>query len=387
MIATAALRIVHIGSTLYRGGVSTAVANLCRAQRDLGHRVWLVSDGGEAAESLAAYGVELCTVPMNGSQPVPLARSVPPVRRLLRAARPHVLHVHGRGPSLASLLAGRYPDWFTLHSTHLTEQVAPYDRGWVRRHLSPLGRSLFVLDPRAAAYCRDHMGVPAHRVQCVPNGVDCERFTPPTASQRARTRRSFGAGPSEVLVAYVGRFGQEKQPMAVVELARAARQADLGHVRFVLVGEGPLEPQVRAEVARSGLAETCQVRGWMDPVPLLQAADLLVMPSLFEGYGLVAAEALACGCPVLRSRTGGFEAMVREGVTGFGCEPDAADFVRVGLEVLRRSEHLGRMRGPAAAHARAHLSLHHQATRTIEAYRAAVTASRGGRSLRAVRCS
>ncbi|MFW6049735.1 MAG: glycosyltransferase family 4 protein [Myxococcota bacterium] len=365
------LRILQVGSTRYRGGVSAAIVGLCRALAAEGHQVHLMGDGGDAAEALADHGVGLSTVPLESS-PWWAARGAVAVRRVLRSLEPDVVHVHGRAASLACTLAGRFPDWFTLHNTHLTERVGWFDRGAMRRYLSPLGRRLFVLDDRAAAYCRDALGVPRWRVRCVPNGVDCDRFTPGDAAERRRARARFRLLPQERLVLFVGRFHPQKQPEAVVRLAAAAASRGLDHARFVLVGEGELEPVLRKHIRRAELGSRCHLVGWSDPLDAYRAADLLVMPSRYEGYGLVAAEALAAGCPVLRSRTGGFEAMIAEGVTGFGCDSDPEDFVRVGLRVLRRPEVLDAMRPAAARHARQALSVRHQAREVVAAYRQAL---------------
>jgi glycosyltransferase involved in cell wall biosynthesis len=135
------------------------------------------------------------------------------------------------------------------------------------------------------------------------------------------------------------------------------------------------------------VGDRCRIVPWMDPLVAYHAADLVVMPSRFEGYGLAGAEAMAAGCPLLRSRTGGFDAMVREGVTGFGCDTDEDDFVRVALDLLARPDRLRVARANAPGHARAHLSLRRQGERTVEAYREALASIGGRHSLRVVRYS
>lgn len=380
------MRILQVGSTRYRGGVSVAIASLCRALAREGHAVHLVSDGGEEAERLTEDGVVLDTLVFDSS-PWQALRGVPVVRRAVRRFRPHVVHVHGRAPSLACTLAGRMPDWFTLHNTHLTERVGWYDRGPLRRYLSPLGHRLFVLDESAAGYCTRELAVAEDRVACVPNGVDCDRFTPPTAEERREARARFGVPTDATLALFVGRFHPQKQPEAVVDLAVAAREAGLDQVRFALVGEGDLAPLLKSRIQDAGLESTCRLHGWMDPRQAYHAADLLVMPSRYEGYGLVAAEAMAAGCPVLRSRTGGFEAMVVEGVTGFGCGTDPADFVRTGLRVLRDPARLTAMRPATTARARSELSVRRQARQTIAAYRNALRAGAWRHTRGAARCS
>jgi D-inositol-3-phosphate glycosyltransferase len=107
----------------------------------------------------------------------------------------------------------------------------------------------------------------------------------------------------------------------------------------------------------------------MKPLTAYHAADLVVMPSLYEGYGLVGAEAISTGCPVLRSKTGGSEVQIREGVSGFECAPDAQSFLDRLFQVLEKPERLSAMRATAREHALARLDVMDAARRVAAAYR------------------
>jgi glycosyltransferase involved in cell wall biosynthesis len=146
----------------------------------------------------------------------------------------------------------------------------------------------------------------------------------------------------------------------------------LANVRFFLVGEGPLKGEVEQRICREQLNDVCFLRPWMDPLLIYWAGDLLVLPSSVEGFGLAAAEALATGCPVLRTRTGGFELMIKEGVTGFGCTTSEEDFVNKGLEVLANPTVLIGMRRAARLQAEDELDVEAEAARTVALYRHAL---------------
>lgn len=136
-----------------------------------------------------------------------------------------------------------------------------------------------------------------------------------------------------------------------------------------MMGDGPLDGELRQQIESRDLGPWVQLLDYADPLPLYRAADLLLMPSRYEGYGLVGAEALACGTPILRTRTGGWDEMVLEGSTGWVCEPnDDHAFVEAGLRALRERESLGRLRPLCRDHAVHHLGLVSQAERTVRAY-------------------
>ena len=362
-----ALRIVQFGPTLYHGGVAVAIKQLCLDMARLGQKVMLIGNGGEGMDKLVDAGVDYQELNWSGTRS--LLGSAGQVRKRLKAFQPDIVHVHGRGPSLACILAGRKPDCFTMHNTHLTDQVGLLDFGPVRKYFSPLGRQVFALNPEAVKYLTTQLGVKPDCVEIIPNGVDTEYFRPPTDAERATARSQFGVGEQETMALFVGRFHEQKQPETAVELAAAARDAGLKEVRVILVGTGSLEENVREHIRALQVEDICKIHNWMNPLVAYWAADLLLMPSLYEGYGLVAAEALACGCPVLRTKSGGYELMIREGVTGFGCLANRDAFIAKGLEVLRNRDALQNMRPAARAWAQEKLGIRLQTEQMLTAYR------------------
>src|SRR5215468_6484205 len=129
------LRVLQAGSTAYPGGVSNAIKTLCMSLRRLGHEVTLFTDGADLDE-LKAHGIA-CHVTELRQHPKVLLQGTWQLRKILKSFRPEVVHVHGRSTALRCLLAGRSADWFTLHNTHLTHQVAFYDTGLLKQHGRP----------------------------------------------------------------------------------------------------------------------------------------------------------------------------------------------------------------------------------------------------------
>lgn len=125
------------------------------------------------------------------------------------------------------------------------------------------------------------------------------------AGQREATREELGLAPGEVVILTVANYRQQK---AWPDLLLAARLvADRGlPVRFLAVGQGPLEAQVQARHRQLGLGPTLLLLGQRHDVPrLLAAADLFTLASTYEGYPLAVMEALAAGLPVVATAVGG----------------------------------------------------------------------------------
>jgi hypothetical protein len=114
-------------------------------------------------------------------------------------------------------------------------------------------------------------------------------------------------------------------------------RANLRWVRFVFAARAAASTTARQLTNKEWATFASSIRGWLHAY---FAADLVVMPSLFEGFGLVAAEAIATGCPVPRSRTRGTAQMIREGISGFECEIEAEKFVERLFQIIQEPEKL-----------------------------------------------
>jgi D-inositol-3-phosphate glycosyltransferase len=161
----------------------------------------------------------------------------------------------------------------------------------------------------------------AQRIATIPCGVDTDLFAP---GDRAAARRALGLDDGPVLL-WVGRIapikGLDTLLDAVGRLSAAGTRA-----RLLVVGGDADEPSngheasLRAQIERLGLGETVRFVG-PQPQERLRtyyvAADVTVVPSYYESFGMVALEAMACGSPVIASRVGGLVTTVRDGVTGF----------------------------------------------------------------------
>jgi glycogen(starch) synthase len=165
-------------------------------------------------------------------------------------------------------------------------------------------------------YMRGHVadifGIDERRVSVIPNGVDPSELRP-TGDLRG-LRASFAA-PDERLVLLVGRLVYEKGfQLALDALPGVIEQ--VGRVRFLVAGSGTHEAELRSQAERLGLLRHGTFLGWIgDDVlhSLYRIADLCVVPSIYEPFGLVALEAMASGCPCIVADTGGLREVVPRG--------------------------------------------------------------------------
>ena len=123
---------------------------------------------------------------------------------------------------------------------------------------------------------------------------------------------------------HVSNFRPVKRVDRALEVFRLIRQRV--RARFALVGDGPVRAEIERLVNEAGLQDDVVFLGErQDLVGLLSSADLFLLPSAQESFGLAALEAMACEVPVVASNVGGLPEIIEDGVTGFVCPPDAID--------------------------------------------------------------
>jgi glycogen synthase len=210
-----------------------------------------------------------------------------------------------------------------LVTVHATE----YGRhqGWVKKHPQSRIHAAERRMARAADHvitCSDYMaghvaqifGVAEQRITAIPNGIDAADLVAAPEADLARLRARF-AEPDERLVLLVGRLVYEKGfHLALDALAPIVRRQ--GRVRFVVAGTGTAESELKAQAKRLRLTRHGSFIGWAgDDLlhSLYRVADLCIVPSIYEPFGLVALEAMASGCLCVVADTGGLREVVPAG--------------------------------------------------------------------------
>ena len=196
-------------------------------------------------------------------------------------------------------------------------------------------------------------GCTACRIEVIPNFVDPEVYD---RSRYTSILDEQVASDTRVLM-HVSNFRQVKRVKDVVRVfARVAEQIPSV---LVMVGDGPDRVHAEAEARELGLHEKVFFLGKIEAVaPLLAGADLFLLPSASESFGLSALEALACGVPVVATNVGGLPEVVREGETGVLCEVGDVDAMsHAAVSILRDTDRWQAMSDRAAADARERFSL------------------------------
>jgi N-acetyl-alpha-D-glucosaminyl L-malate synthase BshA len=217
----------------------------------------------------------------------------------------------------------------TLHGTDIT--IVGSDPSYAETIGFSIERSDGVTAVSESLKADTYRGLPVTReIRVIHNFLDCRiHHRVPAPGLRERL-----AGPDRAVVIHVSNYRPVKRVPALIDVFARVR-ASVPAV-LLLVGDGPDLPQALALARERGLEEDVVALGEQEDVrQYLSIADLFLLPSATESFGLVALEAMACDVPVVASRVGGLPEVVEDGVSGFLHAPDdTAGMAASGVAIL-----------------------------------------------------
>ena len=284
------------------------------------------------------------------------------VHKVIQKINPDVIHCHSTkagliGRSCAAML-GKKPAVYTPHafSFHMSRPGSLKHKVLtsLERIQRPVTSRIIAISQTEFDLAVDEKICPPERVALIHNGVDLRQIDE-ACSHRAAKREELGAKPDEVLLCFLGRLAPQKMPHLVVEALDILRKTGM-RPTLLVIGEGPSEEEIRAMVAERGLGDQFRWLGWMPHDPALQylaAADILLMPSKYEGMPYTALEAQASRVvPVITEVPGSRDAVIH-GETGLAVPYNDAQAV---ADAVRRLIDDGDLRRRLAEAGRDHVN-------------------------------
>jgi N-acetyl-alpha-D-glucosaminyl L-malate synthase BshA len=358
---------MKIGIVCYAslGGSGVVATELAHALANRGHQVHVISSDEpfrwrDGVPGLTFERVSVPAYPLFREPQYLLALSNAIVR-ISRSHRLDIVHAHYAVPHATAayladqiLKAERDPApprmVTTLHGTDITYVGSDPSYRHVVAFSIEQSHAVTAVSESLRSDTIATLGI-TREVRVIPNFLDCAAYRRrPDADLRERLH----AGGVEHVVVHASNFRPVKRVPAVVEIFRRIRAQV--PARLVLIGDGPDRNEVARRVFEAGLQEFVEFAGEQhDLVPWLSEADLFLLPSEQESFGLAALEAMACEVPVVASRVGGLPEVIDDGSTGCLCAADDVDGMSErGLALLTDSRLHARIAGNAAAHVRAH---------------------------------
>ncbi len=368
----------------HRGGVESHVRALSAELVRQGHSV-------EVLTSRHARGLPLEEsiegIPVHRSRTLGVVYNTPidpGVGRAIRTFDPDLVHLHYPPPltsyfAARGLRAGRRPTVLTYHCDLYLPGIGGrlltgfYERVFLPPTLDRADRIIV----HTQSYARTSRSLRGRPAAIIPSSVDVDRFRPGEGGAEVRAR--LGLAPEQRVLAFTGRLVPHK---GVDQILRALGTLP-PDVVLLVVGRGPRLATLVALARRLGVEDRVRFLPDVSDAELprtLRAADLFVFPSQnrLEGFGLVIAEAMASGLPVVVADLPGVRELITPGVEGLLVQPmlagDLADRIR---ELLDDPERRRSMAAAARRRAEEHYALPRVTEALVQEYRAVVDGARG----------
>ncbi|MBI5231246.1 MAG: glycosyltransferase family 4 protein [Coriobacteriales bacterium] len=263
-----------------------------------------------------------------------------------------VVHAHGFKAGLVARLAARrtgVPVVVTAHNHVLRRaDFSPRRKAIYRRaerSLAPLVARWIAVSDSVRSELLDDYGLPPERVARVRNGIDLASFL--ERRDRAAARAAFGVAEGVPFAATAARLAPQKGLETLIDALPTLLER-VPDARVAIVGEGPLEGDLRVRAVAAGVGEALLWPGRVGDIGnLFAAVDAYVSPSELEGFGLVLAEAQAAGTPIVATRAGGAAEVVEEDVTALVVEPGDPGALGDAIAQVLSQPHLRHVLGDA----------------------------------------
>ncbi len=373
-------RVLHVIDHTGSGGAQVVIRNMVRTLKDrFSFAVAVLGNPGKYSDAYEALGIPVLTLANQGNQwnPSSLGRLFDTIRR----ERFDLVHTHLLKASILGTIAAKWAGTRTILHDHsgVYPQTLKYhiSNGLVRSSYTYAYRyavshcdKVLVLTQEDVRSYLELYSIDPHKITVLPNAVDLEEFSPPPEHQKGGSlHQELGLSAKTRLVVMVGRLDPKKDWLTFLHVARQVQQQSDQSCGFLIVGSGLEEQRLREYVSAHKL-ERVYFLGNRDDIPsMLHQADVFLLTSQRESFGIAVLEAMAAGCPVVATRSGGPESILTDGVDGLLAEVgDVHGLTNHVIQLLRDKTLRQRLAHSARQTVINRYSLENVATRTAGIY-------------------
>jgi len=316
---------MHVAHVLKATGIAGSENHLLvllpgLRQRGLQVSVLLLENPDHPVDNLvsefASQGLTVHRIPIRRHLDLETFRAL---RSQLHAIRPDIVHTHLIHGDLYGLIAAHRAG--INHAVSSRHADDPFRRRWaiktLNRYAHRYADRVIAISQAVRDFVVSVENIPADKVEVIRYGLAASA----SALDRQAARARLELDGSGLVIGFFGRLIDQKG-VAVLLQAWSAVSASHPQARLVIIGDGPLRAELEAQAARLHLTASVCFMGWVEQASrYMPACDMITMPSLWEGFGLVALEAMSHRIPLVVSRASALPEIVLDGQTGLTVPP------------------------------------------------------------------
>ncbi|MEM7798093.1 MAG: glycosyltransferase [Chloroflexota bacterium] len=328
--------------------------------------VTLLDGDGRFAEEIAALGIGVIDLNMNPKWRLDRLFAL---IQIIRQHRPLILHAWMIHANIIGRLIGRITGIPNVIISRRTDRLGSPLRVNVNRLLSGWSDRVIAVSDETRQIELVETGLPLDRVVTVPNGIEMGQFQEIDAAARQSIRDSLGIAKNEFLIGSVGRLVLAKGYPDLISAMKTV-VATNPNVKLIIIGEGELRSQLEAQAAHLGLTEHISLPGRRSDIPqFMQALDLFVLSSHWEGMPNALLEAMAAGTPSIATSVSAAPEIIGEDEFGLLVPSEDPSKMAEAILLLRKDLQLRQALGEAGRkRIETNYTLEASVCRTLEVY-------------------
>lgn len=297
------MKILYVITALAQGGAERVVCDLADKMYEKGHQVKIIYLVGDVQKYPTNKEIEL--VKANLTNILSLPKVCLLLSKTIKDYRPDVLHSHMVHANILTRLVRMLVPINKLISTAHNSNEGGKLRMLVYRITHKLADVTTNVSNEAVKAFEIMRAVPCDEMRAIYNGIDLDRFFY-DLNARSEIEQELNINSDDKIILAVGRLSEQKDYPNLLNAIHALKKECDFAFKLIIVGEGELRALIENIIDRLDIRDNVVLLGRRDDIPqLMSAADLFVLPSKYEGFGLVVAEAMACQCLVVATDCGG----------------------------------------------------------------------------------
>lgn len=321
--------IVHIAQSA--GGVSEYLYMLLKNvnSNDYENILIVSEDYKEQIERFKSYVKDIYIVPMTRN--ISLKSDISAIfklRKLIKKIKPDIVYLHsskaGAVGRLALLFNFRVKILYNAHGWYFNAKISNKKKlifAFIEKVLAFKTDKIINISEAEYKSAIKYKIAPRRKMCTIENGIDFKKFNN-CDRYRNETRKKYNIKENEIVIGVVGRLSEQKDPITSIEAFNIIKKK-YKNTKLLFIGSGELEKDILEFAKKNNIKEEVIITGWVSDVEkYIPALDIAILPSKWEGFGLVIVEYMACNKPIIASHIGGIEDIIQDGVNGLliNCE-------------------------------------------------------------------
>lgn len=316
-------KIVHIAQSA--GGVQEYLYMFLKNFDDENYENYLVvsQDYENNKEKFMDYVKDIYIVPMQREiQLKSDLKSIKEIKKVLKKIKPDIVYLHsskaGALGRIALLFNFKVKILYNAHGWYFNAQISNKKKkifALIERILAIKTNKIINISKSEYESALKYKIASKKKMCIIENGIDFTKFKD-SDKYRYETRKKLNIKDNEIVIGVVGRLSEQKDPITMIKAFKEVYEENK-NVKMLFVGSGNLEDNIKKFAEDNNILDKVIITGWVDEVEkFIPAFDIAVLPSKWEGFGLVLIEYMACNKPIVASNVGGISNIINDNING-----------------------------------------------------------------------